>query len=419
MLVSRRAPRTHEANPRNRTIFQLRAAQLLSVPGRYRVMRDSLRLPRVWEPAARPYTGSLDNLSLEDVVTHFAATGVDDHDADDAWLFARQWLVDRRTVANQSLFEPRELEDSITRMERAVAENSAPVGRYNVNVDIRVKGIERPAEKVDGEWRAAQLPPKVIKRIFEDDDRQRKGIDNARAQEKAAFPKPPKKSQGSQRTQQPVASTSAVQLPMAEAQLSMAAPNWAQYPQQQQQMQQYPMQSGYLMPPMQQYGMGQPPNYMAQLGPYNMPTAPPVSQGWGHNSFGSEQPITRIDSTLQGQRTTMASQPPPASGGSDLLNYGSPASDLSGLSLGSTFRPMPEAYIAEVPEGGIVPTTGGTPDSLFGPFPQPSSSSSVASPLLSQHEASVGSTPASSGRHSRSASLPQPSTHADMDQTMG
>lgn len=419
LVVSRRAPRTNDPNPRLRSIFQLRAAQLLSVPHRYRLLREQMQLALVLEPAARPYTGLLDNLSEADVVRHFAATGVDERDADDAWLYARQWLMDRRALTQQSIFEPQEIDESITRMNQAVAEHGEPAGRHDARFDVRTRGIERPAEMVEGVWKPVMNASKVIKRIFDDDARQSKGINEARAQMKPA--KPPKTSQGSQSAQPSAASTSTVQLqPAASLQLPPAS-NWGPPPQMQP-VHQYPnpYSGGYLMPSMQQYGQGPPPNYMAPYGQYVAPAVASTVREWGSNAFGSERPIPQMNAYAQNFGAMMSSQPPPASGGSGPLDYGSPASELTGVTSPELVRPLPSAYTADVPTGEFAPTTAGSTEGLFGPYPGQSSTSSVLSPLLSQHDTPHGSNSvASSGNHSRSVSLPHTPSQTDMDQTMG
>ncbi|KDQ25781.1 hypothetical protein PLEOSDRAFT_1106680 [Pleurotus ostreatus PC15] len=110
-LIRRTGPSPAAGDPaleRNRSVYAERATTLLAMPGRYQAVinRLGLTIPSVYQPAH--YSGPLDNLSVEDVAAHMAACGVSIEMANDAWLFARQWLLDPRNENRPNTYPTRQ-----------------------------------------------------------------------------------------------------------------------------------------------------------------------------------------------------------------------------------------------------------------------------------------------------------------------
>ncbi|KDQ24292.1 hypothetical protein PLEOSDRAFT_170608 [Pleurotus ostreatus PC15] len=110
-LVRRTGPSPAAGDPsfeRNRSTYAERSTTLLALPGRYQAVITwlGLTIPSIYHPVH--YTGSLDNLSVEDVAIHMAACGVSVEMANDAWLFARQWLLDPRNDGRINTYPTRQ-----------------------------------------------------------------------------------------------------------------------------------------------------------------------------------------------------------------------------------------------------------------------------------------------------------------------
>ncbi|KAG9227847.1 hypothetical protein PTI98_011439 [Pleurotus ostreatus] len=110
-LIRRTGPSPAVGDPtleRNRSVYTERATTLLAMPGRYQavIQRLGLTVPSVYQPFH--YAGHLDNLSVEDVAAHLAACGVSIEMANDAWLFARQWLLDPRNENRPNTYPTRQ-----------------------------------------------------------------------------------------------------------------------------------------------------------------------------------------------------------------------------------------------------------------------------------------------------------------------
>ncbi|KAJ8693220.1 hypothetical protein PTI98_010459 [Pleurotus ostreatus] len=93
---------------RNRSVYAERATTLIAMPGRYQAVinRLGLTVPSLYQPVH--YTGPLDNLTTEEVAAHLAACGVSIEMANDAWMFARQWLLDPRNENRPNTYPARQ-----------------------------------------------------------------------------------------------------------------------------------------------------------------------------------------------------------------------------------------------------------------------------------------------------------------------
>jgi hypothetical protein len=69
------------------------AAQLFTSPSTYWHVLQRLRLTIVPSQTWTPYAGSIANLTIDDLVRFFAAQGVTEEQADDAFEYAYQWLT--------------------------------------------------------------------------------------------------------------------------------------------------------------------------------------------------------------------------------------------------------------------------------------------------------------------------------------
>ncbi|KAH7903992.1 hypothetical protein BJ138DRAFT_994239, partial [Hygrophoropsis aurantiaca] len=87
LLVARLAP----DSSRRRSVFMLRAAELLVVPGFYRELLMHLGMDVAATRTFDNYAGPSDALDTVDIAMHFARNGVTWAEADDAWMFADAW----------------------------------------------------------------------------------------------------------------------------------------------------------------------------------------------------------------------------------------------------------------------------------------------------------------------------------------
>jgi hypothetical protein len=126
-IVKQCQPRP-EAIERQRTQYVFLAAQLFASPSAYWHALRCLHLTVVCGRSWNPYAGSIDNLTINDLVRFFAEQGVTEEEADDMFEYAYQWLTIAATKwASQST----EIQSLLDEVNLAICEASNRPPRAN------------------------------------------------------------------------------------------------------------------------------------------------------------------------------------------------------------------------------------------------------------------------------------------------
>jgi hypothetical protein len=97
------------------------AAQLFASPSTYWHALQQLHMTVVCGQSWNPYAGSIDNLTIDDLLYFFAKQGVTEEEADDAFEYAYQWLT---IATTKRAFQSTEIQSLLDEVNLAICEAS-------------------------------------------------------------------------------------------------------------------------------------------------------------------------------------------------------------------------------------------------------------------------------------------------------
>jgi len=113
---------------RQQTQYVFIAAQLFALPSAYWHALRQLRLTVVPRRLWAPYDGSIDNLTVDDLVQFFASQGMTEEEANDAFEYVYQWLT---TAATTWVSQATEIQSLLGEVNLAIREAGNKLPRAN------------------------------------------------------------------------------------------------------------------------------------------------------------------------------------------------------------------------------------------------------------------------------------------------